>query len=339
MLDVPLWVWIATVVGILAVVGLDLFIVGRSTQEFGSRQAGRWVIFYIALALAFAGGLWIVEGPEIAGQFVAGWLTEYSLSVDNLFVFVIIMSSFAVPAAYQHRVLLVGILLALVMRAIFIAVGAAAIERWIATFYVFGAFLIFTAVQLVRNRDSEPDPSRNVLLNAVSRVLPTTREYHGTSLIARVDGRRVVTPLLLVMIAIGTTDLLFAVDSIPAIFGLTRDPYLVFAANAFALMGLRQLFFLLKGLLDKLVHLSLGLAVILAFIGTKLIVEALHEQVGEPWPAIPTWLSLVVVIGVLAVTTVTSLASVRRRERREQRDREAADHEAPSDQTVASQPS
>jgi len=308
---VPLWVWLASFATILALLALDLFVVDRKPHEVGIKEAARWVVFYVTLALLFAVGVWVTSGPRLAGEFIAGYLTEYSLSVDNLFVFVIIMSSFAVPAIHQHRVLLFGILLALILRGIFIAVGAAAIQRFSFTFYIFGAFLILTAVQLARHRNEEPDPGKNPLLKVVEKFLPTTREYHGTKISTKVDGKRVFTPLLVVMIAIGSTDILFALDSIPAIFGLTQEPYLVFTANAFALMGLRQLYFLLNGLLDRLVYLSLGLSVILAFIGVKLILEALH-QTNDAFPEIPILVSLGVIIGVLMITTVASLIKVRR---------------------------
>jgi len=263
-----------------------------------------------------------LHGGRYAGEFYAGWLTEYSLSVDNLFVFAIIMSRFAVPAAYQQRVLTVGILLALVMRAVFIALGAAAIARFSWVFYLFGAFLIYTAWKLARHKDEEYAELRdNVVLRAVKRVLPTTTEYDGARLVTRVHGRALVTPMLVVMIAIGTTDLLFALDSIPAIFGLTKEPFLVFTANAFALMGLRQLYFLIGGLLDRLVYLSYGLAVVLGFIGVKLTLEALHTNTlpflagGHPihvGPDIPITVSLWFVVGTLIVTTVASLIQDRR---------------------------
>jgi tellurite resistance protein TerC len=236
-------------------------------------------------------------------------------------VFVIIMSRFAVPAAYQQRVLTVGIVLALVMRAIFIAVGAAAIARFSWVFYLFGAFLIYTAWKLARHKDEDTDPKDNVVLRAVQRVLPTTTEYHGARLLTRVNGRALVTPMVVVMIAIGTTDLLFALDSIPAIFGLTKEPFLVFTANAFALMGLRQLYFLIGGLLDRLVYLSYGLAVVLGFIGVKLTLEALHTNTlpfladGHPihvGPDIPITVSLGFILGTLIVTTVASLIKDRR---------------------------
>jgi tellurite resistance protein TerC len=311
--NVPAWVWLITLGVFAAILFVDLRVVDSRPHVFGPREATRWVVFYICLALLFAAGLAVVVDTEHAAQFLAGYITEYSLSVDNLFVFLVIMSSFAVPAEHQHRVLLVGIVIALILRGILILFGAAVIERFAGTFYLFGLLLLYTAVTIVRERDEAPDPGANPLVRALERFVPTTREYHGTALVVRIDGVRTATPMLLVMIAIGTTDLMFALDSIPAIFGLTQEPYLVFTANAFALMGLRQLYFLLHGLLDKLVYLSIGLAVILAFIGVKLIFHAMHAT-GTLWadaPEITIAQSLAVIIGVLVVTTVASLIRVR----------------------------
>ncbi len=257
------------------------------------------------------------SGPRYGGEFFAGWLTEYSLSVDNLFVFVIIMARFRVPREFQQKVLLVGIVLALVMRGIFIAAGAAVIQQFIWVFYLFGAFLIYTAVKLaMHGEEDEEDFKENVLIRWSRRVLPVTQDFHGAAMTTRVNAKRFFTPMLIVMIAIGTTDLLFALDSIPAIFGLTKEPYLVFTANVFALMGLRQLYFLIGGLLDRLVYLSIGLSIVLGFIGVKLIMEALHDN-NLPFlnggehitavPHIPIWLSLSVIVVTLTVTTVASL--------------------------------
>ncbi len=311
-MDVPAWAWMVTVVGLLAIITADLLLVDSRPHTFGVKEATRWVIFYVALAVAFGLGIWWWAGSTYAGEFFAGWITEYSLSVDNLFVFIVLMSAFAVPAAYQHRVLLVGVVIALALRAVLIVIGAAAIQRFEATFYLFGALLLLTAVQLLRNRDETPEPGNNPILRLAERFLPTTQEYHGSALTTVIDGRRVVTPMLLVMLAIGTTDVLFALDSIPAIFGLTQEPYLVFTANAFALMGLRQLFFLVRGLLDRLVYLSIGLAVILAFIGVKLILQAIHATTDLPVPLAPISVSLAVIVTILVITTVTSLVAVRR---------------------------
>jgi tellurite resistance protein TerC len=311
---------------LLAVIAADLFVVGRRPREPSMREATGWVLLYVSLAVLFGIGVGVAWGTRYAGEFFAGWLTEYSLSIDNLFVFVIIMSRFAVPRRYQQTVLLVGIVLALVFRGLFIAAGAAAISRFSWIFYVFGAFLVWTAIGLARHgEDDESDYQENVIIRTVRRILPTTSEYHGLKLVIRDGGRLLVTPMLIVMVAIGTTDVLFALDSIPAIFGLTKEPYLVFTANAFALMGLRQLYFLIGGLLKRLVYLSFGLAVVLGFIGVKLILEALHTNElpfingGEPvpWaPEIPIWFSLAFIFGTITVTAVVSLAKTRRDVRR-----------------------
>jgi tellurite resistance protein TerC len=280
--DVSAALWAGTLIGLLGIIVIDLIIVDRRPHAFTAQEATRWVIFYVLLALAFAVFVTVTFGQQYGGQFLAGYITEYSLSVDNLFVFMIIISSFAVPEQYRHRVLSIGIVIALILRGSLIVLGAAAIERFAATFFVFGGFL------------------------------PSTREYHGTHLWVRVDGRRLVTPMLLVMLAIGTTDLLFALDSIPAVFGLTQEPYLVFTANAFALMGLRQLYFMLHDLLDRLIYLSKGLSIILGFIAVKLVLHALHETTDLDVPEISTAFSLAVIVGVLIVTAVVSLLAVRR---------------------------
>jgi tellurite resistance protein TerC len=317
------WAWAAVIGGLLVVLAIDLWIVDRGEpREFSLRQAGFWVAFYVGLAVLFGVGMFAVAGPDRAGEFFAGYLTEYSLSVDNLFVFYIIMGRFAVPRIYQHKVLLVGVLLALVMRGIFIVVGAAALERFGWLFYVFGAFLLYTALNLLRGHDEE-EFKENLLLRWVRRIFPTTDTFVGSKVTARVGGRRMVTPMLIVMVAIGTTDLLFALDSIPAIFGLTKDAFIVFTANAFALMGLRQLYFLLGGLLQRLIYISYGLSFILGFIGVKLILEALHTS-GVAWaPEVPIWVSLSVIGVTMVVTTLASLIKARR-------DRRAGDSTAPA---------
>jgi tellurite resistance protein TerC len=332
--DLPTWVWAVTLGGLGLMLVVDLAIVARRPHEVSIREASLWTGFYVSLAVLFGLGILILadDGPRYAGEFFAGWLTEYSLSVDNLFIFVIIMARFAVPRYLQQEVLMIGIIIALVMRGIFIALGAAAIDRFSWVFYIFGAFLIYTAVKLATSGESHDDDYKeNAVLRLVRRTVPTTTEYDGAKLVTRIDGKRLFTPMLVVMIAIGTTDLLFALDSIPAIYGLTEEPFLVFTANAFALMGLRQLYFLLGGLLDRLVYLGIGLSVILGFIGIKLVLHALHENElpfvngGKPvkWaPEIPIWLSLGVIIVTLAVTTVASLARTRR-------DKQVATPEAP----------
>ncbi|MEU5694491.1 TerC family protein [Actinosynnema sp. NPDC020468] len=319
---VPAWLWIATIAGLLGLLAIDLFIVDRKPHEVTIGEAGRWVVFYVAVAVAFGAGIWYFADGTSAGEFFAGYITEYSLSVDNLFIFLIIMTTFKVPAIHQHKVLLVGIVLALIMRGLFIAVGAAVITQFSWVFYLFGAFLIYTGYKLARTggEDDEEEFKENAALRIVRRVFPVADRYHDAKSFVKIDGRRFVTPMFIVMVAIGTTDLLFALDSIPAIFGLTKEPFLVFTANAFALMGLRQLYFLLGGLLNKLVYLSIGLSVILGFIGVKLILEALHTNSlpflngGDPLPVpvIGIGLSLSVIVGVLAITTVASLIKVRR---------------------------
>ena len=313
-MEVTALLWGITLLALVGIIILDLVVVDHRPHAFGAKEATRWVIFYVALAGAFAAFLWIAFSPDFAGQFIAGYLTEYSLSVDNLFVFMVIMSSFAVPAAYQHRVLLVGIVIALVLRGILIVAGAALIESFSAIFYLFALFLLFTAWKVWEGQEEEPDPEGNGLVRFIGRRYPTSPEYDGTRLVTRVAGVRMLTPMALVMVAIGTTDLLFAMDSIPAVFGITSEPYLVFTANAFALMGLRQLFFLLHDLLGKLKHLNRGLAIILAFIGVKLLLHAVHETTSVPVPEISTWVSLAVIIGVLGVTALVSVRDVQREE-------------------------
>ncbi|HWO65389.1 MAG TPA: TerC family protein [Umezawaea sp.] len=322
-MSVPLWLWLATVVGLLGLLVVDLVLVARRPHEVSFGEAGRWVTFYVTLAVLFGLGIWYFSGGVYAGEFFAGYITEYSLSIDNLFIFLIIMTTFKVPPVHQGRVLLVGILIALVMRGMFIAVGAAVIAQFSWVFYIFGAFLIYTGYKLARTKhDEDEEYKENALLRFVRRVYPVADRYHDAKSFIKIDGKRFVTPMFIVMLAIGTTDLLFALDSIPAIFGLTKEPFLVFTANAFALMGLRQLYFLLGGLLNKLVYLSIGLSLILAFIGVKLVLEALHTNSlpflngGEPLavPTIGIEVSLPVIIGVLVVTTIASLMKSKRDE-------------------------
>ncbi|MFC4497327.1 TerC family protein [Streptomyces ovatisporus] len=319
-MDVSLNVWLLTIVGLCALIAVDFFIGGRKPHEVSLKEAGVWTTVWIVLAVLFGFGLLFFADAETSGEFFAGFVTEKSLSVDNLFVFVLIMAKFAVPPIYQQRVLMVGVLIALVLRAVFIAAGAAAISTFSWVFFIFGAFLIWTAWKLIKEarEDHEEDEyEENRFLKMVERRVPSTDQYHGTKLFVVENGKRLMTPMLIVMLAIGSTDVLFALDSIPAIFGLTEDPYIVFTANAFALMGLRQLYFLIGGLLRKLVHLSYGLSVILGFIGVKLVLHALHEA-GVHVPEISIPVSLGVICAVLVVTTVTSLAASRKAEREEQ---------------------
>ena len=278
------------------------------------RTAAVWSLVYVAGALVFGALLGLFAGWGLGAQFLAGYVVEKSLSVDNLFVFVIIMSTFAVPAEHQPRALAVGIALALVLRAIFIALGAALLTAFSFMFLIFGIGLIATAVQLFRHRDQDPSVTDNALVALARRRLPLTDRYDGGRIFTRVNGRRLLTPLFLVLVAIGTTDFLFALDSIPAVYGVTRHPYIVLAANVFALLGLRALYFLVSGLLDRLVYLSTGLSVILTFIGVKLVLHFAHLQ-HHSIPEISTGASLGVIVLVLAVTTIASLARVRRQPR------------------------
>ena len=315
-MDVSVLTWLITVGCMVLVLGLDLFVIGRRPHEPSMKEVGLLIGVFVALAVLFGVAIGLVSGGRYAGEFFAGWLTEYSLSIDNLFIFVIILTKLKVPRQYQQYALMVGILLALVLRGLFIGLGAGLINLFSWVFFLFGAFLIYTAVKLVidyRKDDDDDQTPENPLMRLVKRRLPSTDEFHGTRLTIRRSGRRLITPMLFVIIALGSTDLLFALDSIPAIYGLTQEPYLVFTANVFALMGLRQLYFLIGGLLKRLVYLSLGLSVILAFIGVKLVLHAMHEyQLDErlhiPFSLdVPIWLSLTVIIATLAVTTVASL--------------------------------
>ena len=349
-MSVPLWIWAATVVGIAAILVFDFYTHVRTPHAPSFRESASWSAVYISLALVFGVGLGLVWGWGHGAEYFAGYVTEKSLSVDNLFVFLIIMTRFAVPREYQQKVLLVGVIIALVLRGVFIALGAAAIAQFSWVFYVFGAFLLYTAVTLAREDHDEEKPTDyqdSLLVRLVRRLLPTTDEFHGDRLTVALHGRRLLTPMLIVMVAIGSTDVLFALDSIPAVYGLTKEPYIVFTTNALALLGLRQLYFLLGGLLQRLVYLSEGLSVILGFIGIKLVLEALHTNEvpfinggrGVTWaPEIPIWLSMTVIVGTLAVATAASLVSTGRRTRanarlslaaREPRDPAATDGDRP----------
>jgi tellurite resistance protein TerC len=323
-MDVPGWVWALTVAVILVMLAVDYVGHVRSPHEPTLPESARWSAVYVGVAVLFGFLVWLVWGGEYGGQYAAGYVTEKSLSVDNLFVFVLVMTAFRVPRRNQQKVLLVGITVALALRAALIFAGAALIENVSWIFYLFGAFLLYTAwTQLRGGGEGEGEYTENVVLRLMRRVVRSTDDYVGDALVVRRDGLRYVTPMLAVMVAIGTADLLFALDSIPAIFGLTSQTYLVFTANAFSLLGLRQLYFLVDGLLDRLVYLSYGLAAILGFIGVKLLLHALHANElpflngGEsvPVPEIGTWWSLGYIVIVLAVTTALSL----RRTRRDQR--------------------
>jgi len=315
---VPLAVWIGTAIGFLAIVALDLVVIARRSTAVSIRQATLWVLFYVALAAAFAVGLFVFRGGASGGEFVAGYITEYSLSVDNLFVFVIIMARFRVPAIAQDKVLYIGIVISMLLRAVFIAAGAAAIAAASWVFYIFGAFLIYTAVKLAVEGPEEDaeEYQDNAMVRGLRRVLPMTPDYVGKSLTTRTAGHRMVTPMVVVIAAIGIANVVFALDSIPAIFGLTTDPYVILTANAFALMGLRQLYFLIGGLLERVIYLNKGLALILAFIGFKLVIEALHgshvDDLGPVHlPEIGIAASLAFILITLVVTTTASLVKVR----------------------------
>lgn len=318
-MDITPLVWIITIAVTIAFFVYEFFAHVRRPHEPTVGESARWSAFYIGLALLFGVGIGVVSGWTYGGEYFAGYLTEKALSIDNLFVFLIVMTGFAVPKIYQQKVLMIGIVIALIMRGIFIAVGATLIENFSWVFYAFGALLLFLAYrQAFAHGDSNPADGR--FMRLVRRILPVSDEYDGDRMTTVRDGRRFVTPMLLVIVAIGFVDLIFAVDSIPAIYGLTEEAYIVFTANAFALMGLRQLYFLIGGLLERLVYLAQGLAVILAFIGVKLLIHALHKNElpfingGEPFtviPEIPIWLSLLFIAGTIAVATIASLMKTR----------------------------
>ncbi|MFF2183531.1 TerC family protein [Streptomyces sp. NPDC058155] len=336
-MDVSTTMWVLTIVGLCALITADFFIGGRKPHEVSIKEAGIWTIVWVVLAVLFGVGLLIWGDGQASGEFFAGYVTEKSLSIDNLFVFVLIMAKFAVPSIYQQRVLMIGVLIALVLRAVFIAAGAAAINSFAWVFFIFGAFLIWTAWKLIqeaRAGQEDEDWEEGRLMKAIERRLPSTDKWHGTKMVIRENGKRLATPMLIVMLAIGITDVLFAVDSIPAIFGLTQDPYIVFTANAFALMGLRQLYFLIVGLLKKLVHLSYGLSVILAFIGVKLVLHGIHETTSLHVPEISLPVSLSVICGVLIITTITSLMASKKAAEREAAEAGAAKPE-PAEKTDA----
>lgn len=317
---IPVWFEITSLTVLITILVIDLLLIIRRPHIPSMREATIWVAVYVTLALVFAGLLWFFADVHFATEFIAGWLTEYSLSIDNLFVFVLILGQFAVPYAYQQRALMVGILLALVFRGLFILLGAAVIERFGWVFYLFGAWLIWTAWHQVKPEDDGP-PKDTLIVRLVKKTMPYSEQYDGGRLTTKIDGKRFVTPMLLVFLALGSTDVLFALDSIPAIFGITQNPFIVFTANLFALMGLRQLYFLLGGLLDRLEYLKYGIAFILAFIGVKLVLHAMsHNNLpfingGEPltWvPDISTIVSLIVIVLAMAVATGASLLKMRR---------------------------
>jgi len=325
-LSIPLWFEIGTYVVLGLILVIDIVLAYRRPHIPSTRESALWISFYVVLALVFAGLLVVLGDAEHAGQFVAGWLTEYSLSIDNLFVFLIIMGRFAVPRKYQQELLMGGIVIALVLRGIFILLGAALIENFSWIFYLFGLFLVYTAANQAFTGHADEEKNENRMLGFMRRRFAITDRFDGAKLRTTVDGRRVFTPVIVVLVALGTTDLVFALDSIPAIFGITQVPFLVFTANVFALMGLRQLYFLLGDLVEKLVYLKYGIAAILAFIGVKLFFHALHEnQVpfinggdGVEWaPEISTLASLAFIVAAMAVAVLASVLKLRMDARRD----------------------
>lgn len=293
------WMWVAFTAFVLGLLALDLFVFHRDAHAVSIREAAGWSAVWVALGLAFGGLLWWWQGPTIASEYIAGYLIEKALSVDNIFVFALLFSYFALPDRYQHRVLFWGVLGALVFRAGFIAAGAALLENFHWTIYIFGAFLIITGVRMAMHRDQDIHPERNPVLRLLRRLTPITSDYHGQRFFVREGGRRKATPLLAVLIAVETTDIVFAVDSIPAIFAVTREPFLVFTSNAFAILGLRALYFLLAGMIRRFGYLKLGLSAVLVFVGLKMV--------ATEWVKVPISLSLVVIAGLIAVSVLASL--------------------------------
>lgn len=305
-MQVSLTVWSITVALVALLILIDLFTASRKPHDVKFKEAISATLFYVGISVCFGVWVWSYFGSNFGTEFFAAYLVEYSLSVDNLFIFVIILTQFAVPSVYHQRVLLIGVLLALILRAIFIALGAAALASFSFTFVIFGAVLIWTGVGLFKHWDEDPNPNDNFLVRKLRSSIAMVDEFHGTRLFVNLNGKRFATPMFLVIIAIASTDLLFALDSIPATFGVTSETFLVFTANAFALLGLRALYFLLKGLLDKLIYLSLGLSIILMFIGVKLVLTFFHEEFTQI-PKIPTATSLGIITLILTVSTVASL--------------------------------
>ncbi len=298
-MNVPTVVWIGFVAFVLGMLFIDLFLFHRESHEVTAREGAMWVAIWMSMGIGFTFIIWGWQGGTAAGEYIAGYLLEYSLSADNIFVFILIFTYFRVPAAYQHRVLFWGILGALVFRAAFIAAGAALLERFEFMFYVFGAFLVYTGIRMARHGEVEIHPENNPVLNAVRRVVRLTPDYHGPAFFIREAGRRLATPLLAVLVVVETTDIVFAVDSIPAIFGVTREPFLVFTSNAFAILGLRALYFLLARLMTRFRYLQIGLSAILVFIGIKMLIQE--------WVHLPIWASLGFIVLSLAVAVILSL--------------------------------
>ncbi|WP_167041476.1 TerC family protein [Salinibacterium sp. ZJ454] len=319
-LALPIWFEVGSLVVLTLILVADLLIVYRRPHIPSVKESSLWVTFYVVLALIFAVLMFVFAGAEPAGQFIAGWLTEYSLSIDNLFVFIIIMARFSVPRKYQQEALMVGIILALVFRGIFILLGAQLISNFSWIFYIFGAFLVYTAWNQAFTGHDDEEERENAILRFLRRKIAIHDQFDGGKVRTVVNGKKMFTPMIIVFIALGTTDLVFAIDSIPAIFGITQSPFIVFTANLFALMGLRQLYFLLGDLIDRLVYLKYGIAFILAFIGVKLFFHALHVnelpfinggQHVEWAPEISTWTSLAVIVGAMVVAVVASLIKMK----------------------------
>ncbi|GAA0034569.1 TerC family protein [Brevibacterium metallidurans] len=314
---IPPWFMITSGIIIVAILIFDVLLVFKRPHVPSMREATLWVVFYVSLALIFGASLFWIGDAQHGSEFLTGWLLEYSLSVDNLFVFIIIMGSFQVPRKYQQEVLMVGIIIAIIFRGLFILAGAAIISAFVEVFFIFGIFLLFVAYRQAFSSEDEGD-GENFLIRFLRKRMNIIDEYHGNKLRVDIDGTKYWTPMFIVFLAIGSTDVMFALDSIPAIFGVTQVPFLVFTANVFALMGLRQLYFLLGGLVDKLVYLHYGIAAILAFIGVKLFITALHEtdiswlQWGKVVPEVPTWLSLTFIVVAMAVATIASLIKMKR---------------------------
>ncbi len=309
-LDVPVWAWIALVAFILALLLVDLLVVNKEAHEIKTREAAIASVIWISIGVAFTFVIWGAFGGAAAGEYMAGYLIEKSLSVDNVFVWALIFSYFAVPARYQHRVLFWGIFGALVLRAVFIFAGVALIERFEFVLYVFGGFLLVTAIRLLSRHEEEIHPERNIFLRAVRKVVPTTNHLDGQKMFTRIDGKRFATPLFAVLVLVEATDVVFAVDSVPAVLAVSREQFIVFASNAFAILGLRALYFLLAHLHGRFEYLQEGLAVILAFVGVKMLITR--------WYHIDTWVSLTVIGGVLTVAILASLRVERRRTREEE---------------------
>ncbi|RBP64617.1 tellurite resistance protein TerC [Brevibacterium sanguinis] len=314
---IPMWFMIGSGIAVVAILIFDLLLVVKRPHVPTMREAGIWVGFYVFLALVFAGALFAIGDAQHGSEFLTGWLLEYSLSIDNLFVFIIIMTSFGVPRKYQQEVLMVGIIIAIVFRGIFIVAGAAIISAFVEVFFLFGIFLLIVAYRQAFSGEDDEN-AENGLIRLLRKKINVVDEFHGNKLRVEIEGTKYWTPMFIVFIAIGSTDVMFALDSIPAIFGVTQNAFLVFTANVFALMGLRQLYFLLGGLVDKLVYLHYGIAAILAFIGVKLVIHALHETDWEflAWghsiPEVPTWLSLSFIVVAMAVATIASLMKMKK---------------------------